>query len=84
MHMHDRSRPERNMHATQEALLEILEASRCAPEHYREVIVLARIVGLPHGEIAARMERTEAATRNLLGRALTRLAEELDAPDQQG
>ena len=25
------------MHATQEALLEILEASRCAPEHYREV-----------------------------------------------
>jgi len=37
MHMHDVSQPERDMHARQEALLEILEASRCAPQHYREV-----------------------------------------------
>ncbi|MEZ6036022.1 MAG: sigma-70 family RNA polymerase sigma factor [Planctomycetota bacterium] len=68
----------------QEEIVRLEGALTRLPEHYREVIVLARIVGLPHGEIAARMERTEAATRNLLGRALTRLAEELDAPDQQG
>lgn len=45
----------------------------------REVIVLARIVRLPHREIARRLARSETATRSLLGRALTRLARALDA-----
>ncbi|MCA8975607.1 MAG: sigma-70 family RNA polymerase sigma factor [Planctomycetes bacterium] len=48
------------------------------PDDYREVILLARIVGLPHREIATRLGRTESATRTLLGRALTRLAAGLD------
>lgn len=50
------------------------------PDDYREVIVLARIVGLPHQEISERMGRTGSATRNLLGRALTRLADEFAPP----
>lgn len=58
--------------------IEALEqALQRLPEDYREVIVLARIVGLSHAEISARMGKEGSATRNLLGRALTRLAEEL-------
>lgn len=45
----------------------------------REVITLARIAGLSHREIAAAMEKTEAATRVLLHRALVRLAKILEA-----
>jgi RNA polymerase sigma-70 factor (ECF subfamily) len=44
----------------------------------REVITLARVVGLPHKEIAEAMGRTEGATRVLLHRALAKLAEKLD------
>jgi len=45
------------------------------PDDYREVITLARIAGLSHAEIAVRMERSEAAVRTLLYRALERLSE---------
>lgn len=48
-------------------------------EEHREVITLARVVGLPHRVIAESMERSEEATRQLLGRALLRLARELRA-----
>ena len=51
------------------------------PEHYREVILLSRVVGLSHREIAATMERTESSTRNLLYRALAELATALDSGD---
>lgn len=44
------------------------------PDDYREVILLFHVVGLSHREVAERMERSEAATRNLLSRALARLA----------
>lgn len=44
------------------------------PEDYREVITLARILGLSHAEIAEQMGRTEGATRMLLARALTELS----------
>jgi RNA polymerase sigma-70 factor (subfamily 1) len=44
-----------------------------SPEH-REVITLARIVGLPHCEIAVAMGRSEAACRTLLYRATAQLA----------
>jgi RNA polymerase sigma-70 factor (ECF subfamily) len=40
-----------------------------SPDH-REVITLARLVELPHAVIAEMMDRTEEATRQLLGRAL--------------
>lgn len=46
-------------------------------EEHREVISLARLVRLPHRIIAEVMGRTESATRQLLGRALLRLTNEL-------
>lgn len=45
------------------------------PDDYREVIVLARGLGLPHDEIAEGMGRSAGATRMLLGRALAQLGE---------
>ena len=47
------------------------------PEDYREVILLARIVGLPHADIAEAMGRSPEATRKLLARALTELTRHL-------
>lgn len=48
------------------------------PEHYREVITLARVVGLSRAEIGERMGRSEGAVRTMLSRALVSLAELLD------
>ncbi len=45
------------------------------PEHYREVVLLSRLVGLSHEEIATSMGRSESSVRNLLYRALAELAE---------
>ncbi len=44
------------------------------PEDYRRVIVLSRVQGLSHEELAARIGRTVGATRTLLSRALARLS----------
>lgn len=44
------------------------------PESYRRVIVLARVEGLSHRDVAQRMGITESASRMLLSRALRRLA----------
>lgn len=46
-------------------------------EEHREVITLARIVGLPHHVTAEFLERSEDAVRQLLARALVSLAQEL-------
>ena len=48
------------------------------PDDQREVILLARVVGLPHAIVAQEMGRTPAATRTLLSRALARLATRLE------
>jgi len=42
-------------------------------DDYRQVILLSRIVGLSHREVAREMGRNEAAVRKLLSRALARL-----------
>ncbi|HEX5053295.1 MAG TPA: sigma-70 family RNA polymerase sigma factor [Planctomycetota bacterium] len=47
-------------------------------DEHREVITLARIVGLSHQEIGEAMGRSEAASRMLLYRALAELGERLD------
>ncbi len=47
------------------------------PQH-REVILLSRVIGLSRAEVAAEMGRTEASVRNLLNRALTHLAQQLE------
>lgn len=52
-------------------------AFRELSEEHREVITLARVVQLPHAAIASAMGRSEAAVRQLLVRALLRLAHEL-------
>ena len=44
------------------------------PDRYRRVIELAKLEGLDHAEIAARLEITPTASRMLLSRALARLA----------
>jgi RNA polymerase sigma-70 factor (ECF subfamily) len=46
-------------------------------EDHREVILLSRILGLAHEEIAESMGRSVSATRSLLHRALAELAERL-------
>ena len=51
------------------------------PEDHHEVIVLSRIVGLSRAQIAEETGRTEAAIRNLLPRALARLADALESGD---
>jgi RNA polymerase sigma-70 factor (ECF subfamily) len=57
-----------------------LERAFCElPDDYREVIVLARLRGWSHAEIAEKLGRTELATRTLLSRALARLALALEA-----
>ena len=48
------------------------------PEDHREVLLLARVVGLPHEEIATRMGRSEIAVRTLLSRASVRLLAALE------
>lgn len=65
--------PSRDAQAREE--LEVLERSfRALPPEYREVITLARLIGLPHAEIAERLGKSEGAVRILLHRALARLA----------
>ncbi len=60
--------------AANEEIARIENAFEQLPDEYREVISLARFVGLSHAEIAARMGRTEEAVRQLLTRARARLA----------
>ena len=48
------------------------------PPAWREVVVLVRILEVPHAEAARRLGRTESATRTLLCRALARLATTLE------
>jgi RNA polymerase sigma-70 factor (subfamily 1) len=63
---------------TREEVRRIEAAFESLPEHYREVITLTRIAGLPPAQVAERMNRTEGSTRMLLFRALARLAELLE------
>jgi RNA polymerase sigma factor (sigma-70 family) len=46
----------------------------------REAILLSRVEGLPHAEIARRMGRSEGAVRNLVYRGLAQVAAELGGP----
>ncbi len=56
------------------------EALAALPEEYREVILLTRVVGLPHAEVAERLGKSAGATRMLLSRALARLARSMPPP----
>lgn len=56
----------------------IEEAFDSLPEDYREVVILSRFVGLSRADVAKQMNKTEDSVRNLLHRALSRLAEILE------
>jgi RNA polymerase sigma-70 factor (subfamily 1) len=71
-----------SQHAIAHELLETMEtAFDRLSEDRREIIVLARIVGLDHAQIAERLACSEATARQRLFRALAELAENL-APRQ--
>ena len=61
-----------------EELDRLEDAFQALPDDYREVILLSRIVGLSHEEIAERMGRSRQAIWSLLSRALARLAVQVD------
>lgn len=52
----------------------IERAFRQLPEHYRDVITMARIYGFSNKEIGERLGKGEDAVRMLLARALTKLS----------
>jgi len=64
--------------AADEALAHIEAAFDALPEDYKEAIVLHRLVGLSHAEIAAKLDRSEGAVRNLVYRGLSQLALQLN------
>ena len=62
----------------QDRLVALEKALQTLSADHREVILLTRIEGLSAREVGERMGRTENAVNLLLGRALKRLAEELN------
>jgi RNA polymerase sigma-70 factor (ECF subfamily) len=67
--------------AAREGLRRLVSAFATLPPEWREVILLARVQGWSHAQIAARLGRSEVATRSLLSRALARLSTELERGD---
>ncbi|MCB9918815.1 MAG: RNA polymerase sigma factor [Planctomycetes bacterium] len=76
------SLPSPSQHVIAREDLQRLESAfeRLSPEH-REVILMARIIGHSHKEIAVRLQRSETATRMLLRRALVHLGRLMDDDD---
>lgn len=61
-----------------EAVVRFEGAFDLLPEDYRQAITLQRLVGLDYAQIAAEMDRSEGAVRNLVYRGLARLSALLD------
>jgi RNA polymerase sigma-70 factor (subfamily 1) len=71
-----------SQHAIARETLQAMEAAfDKLPEDRREIIVLARVVGLDHAGIAQRLGCSEATARQRLFRALAELAEWLEPED---
>ena len=64
--------------AAREQVTRIETAFDQLPDHYREVVVLNKIAGMRHAEIAAELGKSEVAVRTILSRALAKLADLLD------
>lgn len=64
-----------------EAMRRIEAAFDELPDDYREAVTLHKLCGLSHAEIAARMNRSEGAVRNLVYRGISRLALLVDGDD---
>ena len=54
------------------------------PDHYQQVIIMSRVQGLTHAQIAKRIGRSEGAVRNLLYRGLAAISDALDAAEDDG
>jgi RNA polymerase sigma-70 factor, ECF subfamily len=63
--------------AAREELERLQTALQSLDEEKREVIVLSRLVGSSHAEIAADLGKSEVAVRKLLSRALAELADRM-------
>ena len=59
---------------SREAIARIEQAFGELPADYQEAISLQRLCGMDYADIAARMQRSEGAARNLVHRGLSRLA----------
>ena len=63
-------------------------ALQTLPDDYREIVTLAKLVGMSHADIAEHLGRSLPSVRNALGRALRKLGEALErgagAPDVDG
>jgi RNA polymerase sigma-70 factor, ECF subfamily len=59
--------------------LQLTDALESLPEHYRQVIVLRQLEGLPFAEVARRMGRSLDSVEKLWTRALGRLRQMLQA-----
>ena len=59
---------------SQDEVRRIEQAFAELPADYQEAISLQRLCGMDYAEIAARMQRSEGAARNLVHRGLSRLA----------
>jgi RNA polymerase sigma-70 factor (ECF subfamily) len=64
-----------------EAIRRIEAAFDQLPADYREAVTLHKLCGLSHAEIAAHMQRSEGAVRNLVYRGISRLALLVDGGD---
>ena len=67
--------------AVHEAMRAVEAAFDQLPDDYREAITLHKLCGLSHAEIAARMQKSEGAVRNLVYRGISRLALLVDRGD---
>lgn len=71
-----------SQHAVAQEVVDQVEAALDQiHENYREVILMSRVLGLSHAEIAERLDKSEGSVRVLLSRALTRLAAAMVAGD---
>lgn len=72
--------------AEQEQVAHIERSFDSLPDDQREAITMRRLMGLDYEQIAAAMQRSEGAVRNLVHRGIARLTILLhgDAPDASG
>jgi RNA polymerase sigma-70 factor (ECF subfamily) len=69
--------------AAEEQRLLLAAALERLPDDYRQVILLRNIEGLPHDEVAQRMNRSEGAVRMLWVRALAALRDSVTSFNTQ-
>jgi RNA polymerase sigma-70 factor, ECF subfamily len=74
------SRTPSRVAAAQEALRRLLTRIDALPEHYRNIIVMAKIEGLSSGEIAEKLGKPREAVALLLHRALVQLRKSAGEP----